>query len=313
MASSRRMLSVRKRAAATTLSEFPGVVGVFWGQRHRAGAWRDERCLAVHVHTKHPRGALPRDHLLPERISGYPVDVVEVGAASVHARALDYTDRAHATPAFSGSGSSVTLVTYREGEGAYALLSGHGVLPVAGGKFQPVPGPSPQHVYVQDETVQVFDGVLLSGTVSSDADYAVARFADLGADEVLVSHGLAGRCPVRFLMGVPSENAVLRHYSVTRRDTRIGRYRGVSASPVRLHCGGVGDLLYDHVLLASTEQSGPFSVPGDSGSLVTDNNCRAVGTIIGGAADRSKSYLLHTTAIAAQLWDSFAWFFRNQG
>lgn len=308
MSSIIRSRGKRKLEAARVLSDFPGVVGVFWAQRHRGGAWREERCLSVHVHTKRPRGEIPRDQLLPERASGYPVDVFEVGDVSVHARSLDHTDRAHPDASCSSAGSSVTLVTYREGEGAYALLSGHGVLPIEGGCFLPAPGPTPRHVFVSDES-SVFDGLLINGVVSSSADYALACFPDLSADEAWTRHCLAGRCPVRFRSSVPAFGEVLRHYSVIRRDYRRARFKGVSLTPVKFRCGGVGDLWYDDLLSVETDQPEPFSTKGDSGSLAVDDIGRAVGTVVGG--NGSTSYILRTTSIATRLWDSFGWFFRS--
>lgn len=61
------------------LLAYPNVVGVAPGVRTAKGKVTGERCLVVFVSRKVPRSRLKKGEVLPRRIEGIPVDVVETG------------------------------------------------------------------------------------------------------------------------------------------------------------------------------------------------------------------------------------------
>lgn len=65
------------------LMRFPNVVGTGIGYRKRNGQITDELCLVVMVDQKLKRSDLPDDAILPSKLDGVPVDVVETGAFAV--------------------------------------------------------------------------------------------------------------------------------------------------------------------------------------------------------------------------------------
>jgi len=120
---------------ARQLSRSLDVNGVYWGTRNRRGQWTDEPCISVEVYKKHPRRRLPEDRLLPTRIDGYRIDVLEGGRAT--AAALSYRTPMYAE---NHSPSTITcLLTCLRVDAAgtcMGLVSGHGTLPVVGGALQ---------------------------------------------------------------------------------------------------------------------------------------------------------------------------------
>lgn len=73
-----RIAEVRARHEAE-LMRYPNVVGVGDGICTKKGKPTGEPCLVVFVARKIPPKKLAKDQILPSRIEGIPVDVVEVG------------------------------------------------------------------------------------------------------------------------------------------------------------------------------------------------------------------------------------------
>jgi hypothetical protein len=73
-----KIAEVRARHEAE-LMRYPNVVGVGEGICTREGKPTGEPCLVVFVDRKIPPARLAKDEILPSRIEGVPVDVVEVG------------------------------------------------------------------------------------------------------------------------------------------------------------------------------------------------------------------------------------------
>ena len=61
------------------LLRYPNVVGVATGIRTKGGKPTGEPCLVVYVERKIPRSNLRKNEILPSKIEGIPVDVVEAG------------------------------------------------------------------------------------------------------------------------------------------------------------------------------------------------------------------------------------------
>lgn len=62
------------------LLSYPNVIGVAQGIRTRRGKPTGEHCLIVYVNRKIPKSKLQASEVLPRKIDGVPIDVVEVGA-----------------------------------------------------------------------------------------------------------------------------------------------------------------------------------------------------------------------------------------
>jgi hypothetical protein len=75
---SARIGAVRSRHEGNLLS-YPNVVGVAEGVRTRRGKPTGERCIVVYVQRKVPSVRLRKHEVIPSRLEGVPVDVVEVG------------------------------------------------------------------------------------------------------------------------------------------------------------------------------------------------------------------------------------------
>jgi hypothetical protein len=73
-----KIAEVRARHEAD-LMRYPNVVGVGEGICTRAGKPTGQPCLVVFVARKIPPKKLAKNEILPDRIEGVPVDVVEVG------------------------------------------------------------------------------------------------------------------------------------------------------------------------------------------------------------------------------------------
>lgn len=70
--------AVRARHEAD-LMRYPNAVGVAEGIKTKQGRPTGRACLVVYVTKKVPQAKLRKRDILPKRIEGVPVDVVEVG------------------------------------------------------------------------------------------------------------------------------------------------------------------------------------------------------------------------------------------
>lgn len=240
--------------AARELRQFPGVVCVVWGQRKTGPKWFREPCLSVHVAKKKKRVA--KDQMLPRELHGFRVDVLEVGAPKPH---LSVRDRVTA----GALGASTATVLAPSGANVFALTSGHGTLNAS------------------ELELDSFSGTLLGGRFgdSLSVDWALAKFAG-AANELDGVHPATGtQAPLRLAADLPLGQKV-RHFSRKRDGLVAGVLQGTVLGEVTL-----GDDTYTSLLSIVSGASGePFSVPGDSGSLVVDEDGLALGAIVGGKA-----------------------------
>lgn len=63
----------------TELLRYPNVVGIATGTRTKGGKPTGEHCLVVYVERKIPRSNLRRSEILPSKMEGIRIDVVEAG------------------------------------------------------------------------------------------------------------------------------------------------------------------------------------------------------------------------------------------
>jgi len=248
---------------AAQLRDLRGVVCVVWGARKTKNRWFKEPCISVHVKKKRLRHRL-KDQLLPPTIDGYRLDVLEVGVPKPHG--LGVRSRIDAGPL----GVSTATAVAAKGADALALLSGHGALNAANGQIQ---------LIASDDSFpgEVVDGAFGGGL---SLDWALANFPG-GAGAADATHPLVdASAPIPLANGlVPGE--MLEQYSEERGLFVDGILQGTVLGQVSL-----GPDIYTSLLSIVSRVGGePFSVPGDSGSLVVDADRRAVGAIVGGKSE----------------------------
>lgn len=102
----------------------PNVVGTGLGQKYVDGLPTDEKAVLVFVETKMPQDDLSAQAMLPTKIDGMPIDVIEVGKLVKHS----FTDRVRPVrPGYSVGHAKVTAGTiggiFRDKDGDIVLLS----------------------------------------------------------------------------------------------------------------------------------------------------------------------------------------------
>lgn len=303
--------------AAAELRAHPGVIGVFSGRRRRRAMWCDDPVLCAHVVRKHDVRAAER---IPEKIDGFFTDVIEVGIPHAHA-VLDTCDGVRAPGVHNLRTSTLTAIATSNSE-IWALLSGHGTLPLSNGALLRSGSwdedDSPEF-HVLDASGLPFGGRLMKGEISATTDYALGRFPGLDAGHAMLGHTLAASpIPVRAEPLQPGERVM--HIGGKHCNRRVlGIVEQASAGddayadhmPLRLSPGT--EVAFRNLLVVRAEQqSEPFSYRGESGSLVFDMQRRAVGTVEGGSSDGTLTYVLDLFAgTRAHMGDAFNVFFQE--
>ena len=240
--------------AAAELCQRPGVVCVTWGLRKTGRKWFREPCLSVHVAKKKSR--LARDEMLPRELHGFRVDVLEVGAPKPH---VSVRDRVTA----GALGASTVTVLAASGSNVLAVTSGHGTLNAS------------------ELKLDTLSGTVLAGGFGEllSVDWALAKFPGAAGELDSVHPATGTEAPLRLASELPLGQKV-RHFSRKRDSLITGVLQGTVLGEVTL-----GDDTYTSLVSIVSGASGePFSVPGDSGSLVVDEDKLAVGAIVGGKA-----------------------------
>jgi hypothetical protein len=264
---------------AEELRQLPGVVCVVWGSRKTGKRWIHEPCISVHVKKKLDPDRLGK-RKLPKKIAGYRVDVIEAGAPRPHS--LSVRD-----PVDGGNlGSSTATALAVSGNAVAALLSGHATLNAAG-----------REVTI-DADGQTFTGKVVNGGFGGglSADWAFATFSGAAASLDPSHPATNDSSPIAFTRDL-SIGDPIQHFSLERGRLVQGFFQGHVIGNVKL-----GNDVYTSLLSIIPKASAvPFSVPGDSGSLVVDDTLQAVGALIGGKAGVNVFYAYDLTALESML------------
>lgn len=266
-----------------------GVMGVFWGvyDLERRGPHR----VRVHVERKLPLDQLHPRRVIGDRIAGLPTCVVQVG----HPRGQTITANQLLAPSGEDRQSTVTALAKRDGEW-FALACGHGALPIANAQLAKrlhTPASGFGHRAHDISSGDDLDAQLLEGAFGPAFDWAVLRL-NLPADaDVDAASAAAGRVRPQLRRSQLAVRERVKHFSCLDREMREGAVVGFG--PVRLRMPDGERYVFPQVFEVQGDGA-PFCREGDSGSLVSDGDHRAVGIVLGASepanAPRRSAYVL---------------------
>ncbi|WP_437300218.1 hypothetical protein [Sorangium sp. So ce426] len=310
-------VSAEVAAISDRFRGLPGVMGVFWGEKRQGGAWLDRPAICVHVARKRAGRDLPESERLPASLDGYSIDVLEVGEIRAHTVDVRSEVRSGHGPRMRRS----TLSAVMQDDGVtYALLSGHGTLPYSDGRIRSFYGPGDgpnEQVQVVDVLGTAHRATLLQGRLGANqpVDFAIARL-DPGPAWSVNGHHPATECgpPFPLFATLGADRMKVRHFSrvIAGRDPiRRGRLRQVASSTTRVTLPDGVPHDYTGALVIDSLEDGAFSKAGDSGSLVTSEDGRVIGTVFAGSTTRPVSFLLPIGYLAREIGPMYWKFFRG--
>ncbi|MDI6906847.1 MAG: hypothetical protein QMC81_05085 [Thermoanaerobacterales bacterium] len=303
------------------LLRLPNVVGVGLGYKRLRGEETREPAIVVFVAEKVPEGGLPRAWRVPRRINGLPTDVVYIGRVRLLAEQVARMRPAQPGVSighYQISAGTFGALVYDARSGAPLILSNNHVLANQSNgrdgrarEGDPIlqPGPydggiegrdtiarlerfAPLHYSAEQATCPAaarFESVVNSlirtyrpsyfvkvykeMAVPNMIDAAVARPVDDGAvtDEILGLGRVKG-------VATPELGASVR---------KSGRTSGLTGGVITYVDATVAVQLGENRLAVFEDQimMGPMSQPGDSGSLIVDDQMRAVGLLFAGSTE----------------------------
>jgi hypothetical protein len=270
------------------------VVGVGIGRKIKRGRALRTPSVRIYVDRKVPRGSLPPDRLLPERVGGVPTDVIETGRfrAFMPAAPVGQKRLRPARPGCSigfrfpderaGDLMAGTLGALVEADGIPFILSNNHVLanenalPVGSPIFQPALLDLGDTAIDQIATLTRF--IPLKIDAPNIVDCALAALVDTEAASPIILPKIG-----RLTSAEPIDAAEGMTVEKTGRATgyTTGTVFDVSATiAVQFE---LGMLTFQNQMLIRSEAEA-FSDIGDSGSLIVDSESgRATGLLVGGA------------------------------
>jgi hypothetical protein len=292
----------RAIAIAVELQTLHGVVCVGWGSRKTGKrVYHKTPCLSVHVGRKGEKTGrtLPdtleglrqldlrkaRNRPLPRFIDGFRIDVLHAGRPKLHSLAA--TERLRA----GSFGTSTPTIVTKDGEDALALVSGHGVLNASTVRLGGV------------------DGSVIRGDFGGglSVDWALVRFRGAAADVDGTHPAADDRAPLRLGSGL-ANGARVEQFSGQRGIPVQGILQGIV--PTNINFNGS---IYSSLLSILRLKNGPsFSVDGDSGSLIVDEQGNAVAAVVGGDIRADTFYAYDLRGLEGELSAAeLRFFFRN--
>lgn len=296
-------------AMTERLSRVEGVVGVFWGRPLRGGAWQNESSIVVHVKKRRELRDLDEHQRIPEHIGRFRTDVLEVG--DIRAQALDCYDPVVAGPDRHPRTSAVTCLGVGGGR-VFALLSGHGVLPIVNGQivrdYTEGNGPS-VFAEIKDRWGSPGSAIVLRGSCAGrdSLDWAIAELQP--GVEIDLSHPVPRDIP-SIAARSPAEYSTVVHYSRRFDALRWGRLKQTAVHPTSVAYDDGTVRPFPHLLVVDGAR-GVFSRSGDSGSLVFNAECEAIGILIAASESSGLSYVLPIPYLLDALSSESGFFFSS--
>jgi hypothetical protein len=281
------------------LLSLANVVGIGYGLKETTGHLTDQEAIVVMVSTKVPVSKLAKHHVVPKSIEGIVSDVIEIGHVSArkvqadsqnmnsHTAEIDDSRESRWRPAPGGvsighykiTAGTLCAVVYDKSSGKRLILSNNHVLANStNGKDHRArigdailqPGPADGGIVEQDTIGKLYRFIPLNDKHSNLVDAAVAQPLNLN----LV---------VPYILGIGTvKGTVLPELGM--KVQKSGRTTGLTHSTIRaIHA--IVNVDYDGKILKFKDQilTNSFDQGGDSGSLVLDEQNRAVGLLFAGS------------------------------
>jgi hypothetical protein len=251
-----------------------GVMGVFWGV-HDLGR-RGPHRVRVHVERKLALEQLHPRRVIHDRIAGLKTCVVEVG----HPRAQAITANQLLAPRGEDRQSTITALARHSGEW-FALACGHGTLPIANAHLASrvdEPAQSAGHLARDISSGADIEAQLMAGAFGPKSDWAVLRLGVPAGTDVDAMSAAAERSRPEVRRTQLAARERVKQFSCLDREMRHGVIVGFG--PVRLLMPDGNRYVFPHVFEVQGHRA-PFCRDGDSGSLVSGDDHRAVGIVLG--------------------------------
>ena len=261
-----------KRQSEDRLFDVPTVHGVSLGYKMTGGKFTDEFAICVHLPKKLPEDQIAEAHRIPKRIEGYATDIVEDDPPVAHENNSKYrpleggcefsTSNLRGGPA--GKRGTLGCVVIDDTSGDTVVLTNEHVMSDNPYGFQPI------------ASVTNLVGKTVRSVLSPRVDGAVVSIDSFESKASIIEIGeIRGTFDIKAAdLPVPVRKygyvSTLTKGHVTRIDF-VGDRR-----TDKWHF--VGQLYID----ADEGPGVPFSKPGDSGSVVVDDENRVVGLLWGG-------------------------------
>lgn len=255
-------------------------------------------------------------------------DIIPVGPASQHAGELSSRKCSLWRPDGTQRSGTIAAVA-QDHEGLWVLTAGHVVNPIQGDRMTEVfvmqaGEPSEcAEVYSLDNENRICNIILQSGQIGGEVDMAQMKVDPSFSIHPSLGGSFgpsipeSGRMDAQF--NIPSIDSVVHHYSVQRYSSGQARkeVRGAisaqSVSTVSLRAAAAKKQIISYqsvVAIRPLDGGQKFSIPGDSGSLVFDQENRPIGMIIGGSTSGNVSYMLTLYSLYERYSTAFQRFFQ---
>jgi hypothetical protein len=277
---------------AMKLADLPGLVAMFAGLRRVGGRWTREPVLSLHLRRKAPPDLVEPGQLVPSVIDGVTTDVLGVGRPRL-CFDVDSFDGLEVTYQSSPNGprkSALSALARNPDGGMLALGSGHGLLPIISNGFDTGSWEVSDDLRVAVTEPGAPQGFLVEGSLGRNFDYGLVALPGLTPPDGVEGHHLA-RGKIPWTRTLPRNGGLVQHVSPRRAALITGHVvgDGVVGTDVTL---GDAPWAVTHSNLLAVASGSAFARRADSGSLVFDHACRAIGVLVGVADDESVAYVL---------------------
>jgi hypothetical protein len=334
VAANAAVLKVLADGAEARLRSIPGVRHVCVGLRERAGKISRELCIRVYVNAKRPESELSARERIPREIGGIPTDVHTRRRADFSIDATRYRPLkggmliSNAIVAVDEAGTGRTMeggtfgcTATRRSNGKPVLLTNWHVIMANKAKkgdaiYNPVPLVYPQFPLNElPKRVGEKDDLIAHITDFKITDKVDCAIAELDVSSCCRCCGLDFRDEIIGLSdnGMPPTNqlhgmrAAVPNTRVFKVGITTGRTEGlvstINAGPLTAHLEGNDYDFNGQIEISSGDPLAPFSLKGDSGSVIVDEEGFAVGLLFGSVRDvgSEATYANHMTEVCDAL------------
>jgi hypothetical protein len=286
-----------KEAAEKELLKIPGVTGVAIGQKEKNGMRTGEISILVYVEKKKQETAIPANQRIPPEINGVKTDVIETGTISLHAyKGGTVLESDHQ----SGEGTLGSFAFTQETTPRAVLLTNQHVV-MSGTNTTPLSGEvGPLICSICSPCCSKVLGNVLKIILNANLDGSIALLKP--GTQILPeveSIGVISGTHIITQAESDSGTFAVKIYSRMQGKVVNGTIQSINTSgAVNQHDGTLHRNYQNQISISSTS---PFSVPGDSGSVLLDSSNRVVGLIFGGTPAGTLSLACPIDQVQSQL------------